>query len=158
MPHSALAYWKGGAFGWPRAEYCCRQHWPHCSTGIGESHFLQLCSQRGLPACAGDLYSRLFDAGAATALDCTPAMLADPYAAELLRAIYPERLAASARFIAVLREPAARMLSWYNQRRGRAFSSAQRVGGASQLGSTRRTPLEEATVTRPAPFVARTVQ
>lgn len=91
-----------------RSDCCDREGWGHCSQ---EARWFQ--------DRTGRLdYSRfpyLFDAGR-PAYDATPEQLTDPAQPSLLHNVMPPPLQPRAKFIVILREPASRMLSWYNHR------------------------------------------
>ena len=100
----------------------------------GETHYIATCSRRR--ACSTEGYASLWlnqskmhaaswvdsdgdgiGDNATLKLDPTPSTFASPSAAAILLAIYPSELLPRCRLIVALREPASRMLSWYNHRR-----------------------------------------
>jgi hypothetical protein len=96
---------------------CCNAHWDHCSNSeasMGETHFLSRCGSKN--RCRS--YSQLFPSTPvdAVATDCTPNHMTDPGAPALLKQIMPAPQQSRVRFIMSVRDPADRMLSWYNHR------------------------------------------
>lgn len=84
----------------------------------GETHYIPTCTRRR--ACGTAEYASLFASNLSQTslkLDPTPSNFASPSSPAILHAIYPPTLMPHCRLIVVLREPASRMLSWYNHRR-----------------------------------------
>ena len=82
----------------------------------GETQFLNDCLAT---QCTSERFAQYFEAAPVGThnLDPTPNYLPAVPVPALLRRLMPQNLWADARFIVLLREPASRMLSWYNHRR-----------------------------------------
>jgi hypothetical protein len=68
--------------------------------------------------CTASKYASLFSGEAN--FDATPQQLTDPREPALLRRLMPAPLHPRARFIAVLREPIDRLVSWYNHKKAKS--------------------------------------
>ena len=103
---------RGSGFVTSQGSCCSLSGWKHCSE---ESHFFDLSRQ-----CAIDhecsAYPTLYPQGGQGAFDCTPTQITDPRQPSALKAVMPPPLHSAARFIVILREPASRLLSWYNHK------------------------------------------
>ena len=87
----------------------------HSYKQFKESHYLTRCGTPGRSNCTADGYKALFVADRQS-LECTPNDLASAGAAHLLASMMPPALQPHVLLIVLLREPVARMMSWYTHR------------------------------------------